>query len=115
MHRRLILILLPALALSSCAAETPAASTPGETVTITPTPTPSATSDEGQAPFLRDVRMKARTLTSELVDDETLVSLGEAACGPNDGQVHRLNATLNQGFTAAEVDVVFAAGKRHLC
>lgn len=115
MNRQLILAVLAALALSSCAAEAPAAPTPAETVTVTASPTPSSTSSAGEEAFLSDVRMKARTLTQDLVDDETLVTLGESACGDNDGQVHRLDARLNGGFTADEVDVIFAAGKRHFC
>lgn len=110
MHRRLVLAVLAALALSSCSAEAPAASTPVQTATATPTP--SSTVEDA---FVDEVRMKARTLTPELVDDEALVTLGAAACEPDDGQWQQLDARVNQGFSYEEVETVIAVGKRHLC
>lgn len=116
MHRRLILTLLAALALSSCATEAPAVSAP---VQASATPTPSATSKAGEDAFLDDVRMKARTLTPELVSDGKLIALGTMAClNPDDEEkqrLYRLDAELNGGFTESEINVAFAAGKRHLC
>lgn len=118
MQRLLLpIFLLTASALAGCAgSEATAEPAPTQTVTVTASVKPSPTAEVGnEAAFLQDVRMKARTLTKDLVADETLVSLGEKACGEGDSQIHELDARLNQGFTTAEVEVVVAAGKRHLC
>lgn len=115
MHRRLILTLLAALMLSSCAANVEAAPAPVESAT----PSPSATSSTGEDAFLDEVRMKARTLTPELADDDKLLGLGTMACiNPDDEEkqrLYRLEAELNGGFTESEIGVAFSAGKRHLC
>lgn len=118
MQRLLLpIFLLAASMLAGCAgSDATTEPAPTQTVTVTASSKPSPTAEVGnETAFLQDVRMKARTLTKDLVADETLVSLGGKACGEEDGQIHRLNAELNQGFTKAEVEVVFAAGKRHLC
>lgn len=118
MHRHLApLLLTAALTLSSCAAQPLEAS---------PTPSPPATSasptasaDSGPEQFLRDVRMKARTLTADTIDDEALLALGAVACeaagdeGARDMQL--LNARLNMGYSGEEARTVFETAERWLC
>ena len=116
MKRQLATLLLAALALTACADTSAPAAAPAP---ATPSASATATSDDGEASYLSELRRQQRSLTSEVADDEALLTLGGMGCKSVDDdelrQTYLRNATLTMGYTDGEARAAFQAAERHLC